>query len=513
MVEPIASWTKLFIVAALYAVVITLLLSPAMLWLYRRRVTRWMERTGSNAAASPAEDGAPPAITWRTLFSHGAAAGRSRLIPTSGAGTWRIVAGYAVGGLACTLVLTACFGFAFADQMTMTAGVTVVLVYLLPVLATGLYLLSTRTVVRVGVFAAIGILLYVLLGSRQDLGLSLFTLFVLPPVLLLLIFSLRFWRGVAPMVMLLALPASLLAVGAVMYGAKGMGVTLAWPWRLSGFCLGALIGYALLRGLQRGYDAQRFSDLELFVDAWWLVFLLQQTVIFLLIGKDAVYFVALLSFVPFVLLRRLTWRARPALEAARVPRDLLLLRVFADSKRMEATFERFEQRWRHIGNIRMIAGWDLALRTIGPADFVAFLSGNLRRQFIRDERDLDTRLRSLHGARDADGRFRVEHFWCHADAWQATMRALTARSAVVLMDLRGFTGDRAGCRYELLHLARHAPTKPVLLLVDSANAYAELRQLLDGTEHEGAAWIVAKTDADVDASAQQLVEWLEASSH
>ena len=45
------------------------------------------------------------------------------------------------------------------------------------------------------------------------------------------------------------------------------------------------------------------------------------------------------------------------------------------------------------------------------------------------------------------------------------MRALAARSHAVLMDLRGFNGDREGCCYELLHLARHAPEMPVLLLI------------------------------------------------
>jgi hypothetical protein len=513
MDEPMASWTRLFAVSALYSVVITVLLSPLLLWLYRWRVTRWMQRPGSAAAAPPAlAPGAPPAVTWQRLAPGSAAAGMGwrALLPSSSAGTWRIVAGYAVGGLACALVLTACFGFAFAEQVSTTVLYTALLVFLLPVLATGLYLLSARVAVRVGAFSVAGALLYLLLGYRQDLGFSLFTGFVLLPVLLLLVFSLRFWRGVAPMVMILALPASLLAVAMVEYGAKRQGLEQAWAWRLAGFAAGALLGYAALRALQRGHETQRFSDLELFVDAWWLVYLLQQTVIFVLMRGQAIYFVALLSAVPFVLLRRLCWRVLPVPQADRPPRDLLLLRVFADSRRTQTLFDRLEQRWRHVGNMRMIAGWDLALRNIGPADFVAFLGGHLKRQFVRDERDLAARLQSLHAGRDADGRYRVEHFWCHADTWQATMRALAARCQAVLMDLRGFTADREGCRYELLHLARHAPGKPVLLLVDSAKAYEELRQLLGGSELANAPWIVADLEAGEGALDERLVEYLAA---
>jgi hypothetical protein len=46
------------------------------------------------------------------------------------------------------------------------------------------------------------------------------------------------------------------------------------------------------------------------------------------------------------------------------------------------------------------------------------------------------------------------------------MRSRVDRSDAIVMDLRGFTSDRYGCRIELAYLSCAAPNKPVLLVVD-----------------------------------------------
>ena len=70
-----------------------------------------------------------------------------------------------------------------------------------------------------------------------------------------------------------------------------------------------------------------------------------------------------------------------------------------------------------------------------------------------DAAKLEEGLRELESASDPDGRYRVSEFFCYENTWRATLRALVARSSVVLMDLRGFTKANTGCVFELEQLA------------------------------------------------------------
>ena len=67
-----------------------------------------------------------------------------------------------------------------------------------------------------------------------------------------------------------------------------------------------------------------------------------------------------------------------------------------------------------------------------------------------------------------------------ADTWQPIMRALDASSSAVVMDLRGFTGDRHGCRIELEYLSTNAPNKPVVLLTDNTSDALLIREIIGG---------------------------------
>jgi hypothetical protein len=144
----------------------------------------------------------------------------------------------------------------------------------------------------------------------------------------------------------------------------------------------------------------------------------------------------------------------------------------------------------------MIAGRDLALRNVAAADFVAFVTGRLRRRFVADAAALQQRLAADAARPDPDGRYAVDHYWCHADTWRPVMRALAARSDVVLMDLRGFGAHREGCAYELRHLAATARDKPVLLLVSEQAEADAVRGLLGAHESAAATWRLARVGAE-----------------
>jgi hypothetical protein len=97
---------------------------------------------------------------------------------------------------------------------------------------------------------------------------------------------------------------------------------------------------------------------------------------------------------------------------------LLLLRVFSLGKRSARLFNAFGRLWRHVGQIRLIAGPDLATSTVEPHEFLDFLSGKLDRRFISGPETLVRRLSETEQRRDFDGRYRVDDFFCHDDTWQ-----------------------------------------------------------------------------------------------
>lgn len=485
---------KLLAVPALFALVLTLLLAPLLLATYRSRVSALMAQGtgGTWGAAEPPVAGAAP--HWQVLDLT-----RARAEP---AGPWadaarrgrrRIALAYGAAGLATGLAMTAVFATAFVANLSATALLAALLVFALPAVATLLQLLVVSPLRRAGAFAAVLLLAWLAAGIARGLGQTLFEAFVLLPALLLFVFSLRLWRGIAPLLLPIAAAASLLWVLGAELGRAG-GPALVWALRLGGFALGAALGLLALKVLQARLEATRLGDQQVFVDAWWLIYVVYSTVVFTMMKRDAAYFAVLLACVPYLLVRRAVFALWPRRTGA--PLSLLLLRVFDQGGRTERLFARLEQDWRLVGRITLIAGRDLALRNVAAADFVAFVTGRLRRRFVADAAALQQRLAADAPHPDPDGRFAVDHYWCHADTWRPVMRALAARSDVVLMDLRGFGTNREGCAYELRHLAATARDKPVLLLVSEEREAAAMRELLGGHASATAPWRLARIGAD-----------------
>ncbi|MBX3604755.1 MAG: hypothetical protein KF788_05775 [Piscinibacter sp.] len=487
---------KLLAVPALFTLVLTLLFAPLLLALYRWRVAALMMRgTGGTwgSEAAPAAAGAP---AWQVVeLARGQRSG-------SGDGPWhaaalrgrlRIACAYGAGGAAAGLGLSTAFAIAYADQLSATALLAALVVFMLPAAATLLQWLVVAPLRRAALFAAVLVMAWLAAGIARGLGQTLFEAFVLIPAVLLFVFSLRLWRAVAPLLLPIMAGASLLWVIGAELGRDG-GPMLLWGLRLAGFALGAGAGLLALKLLQSRLDAARLGDQQLFVDAWWLIYTVYCTVVFVMMKRDPAGFAVLGVFVIYLLAKRAVhalWPRQPAAAPS-----LLLLRVFDQGGRTERLFAQLEQDWRLVGPIALIAGRDLALRNVAAADFVAFVTGRLQRRFVADAAALQRRLAVDAARPDPDGRFAVDHYWCHADTWRPVMRALVARSDVVLMDLRGFDTDRAGCAYELGHLAATARDKPVLLVVSEAREAEAVHGLVGARESAQAAWRLLRVAPD-----------------
>lgn len=171
------------------------------------------------------------------------------------------------------------------------------------------------------------------------------------------------------------------------------------------------------------------------------------------------------------------------------PPTLLVLRVFQQDAQIQALFDHVVERWRVSGNTVMIAGTDLAERTLGADDIFTFLDGRLEERFIRTPHDVAPRLAAFDLAPDADGRYRVNECYCHDTTWQDALQALVQQSDVVLMDLRGFQAHNAGCRYELGTLARVPRALRVVVLTDSRTDRAAAAESIGQDLPERFVWL------------------------
>jgi len=481
MTAPSGTLAGLVLLTATFALLLTIVISPLLVVAFRGRVTASMNATspGTNhAEASPAE-ALPDAAagTEHLLIPLDPTVG---LVPAAASDAHlaladrklrRIATAYAAGGLVHAALCTVFFLASFGPEFLQSPGLfmPVFLVMALPIVPTAAYVLSLRPAVIVG-WTAAGVLAVLLLaGGARGLALVVAELHLLIPALVFLLFNLRYWRGVAPLVLTLAAGGSLAWLLGLQLGRAMVGVDLPaiWLFRLGGFALGAGLALYAVRLISLRYRTKATSDQELFLDGWWAVFTVIQAALFMIRAESTLMLASLAAFPAYYLTKRTLLRLARAEQPAD-PVALLLLRVFGHDRRTEQLLDGMTRRWRCIGPVYLIAGRDVALRTIDPQDFYSFLSGRLSRAFVKDDADLTARLNALDGDPDPDGRYRINQFFCHRNTWKAVLDELVQRSAAVLMDLRGFDAARLGCRYELTRLGEHLGAKPVVLLGDAS---------------------------------------------
>ena len=223
--------------------------------------------------------------------------------------------------------------------------------------------------------------------------------------------------------------------------------------------------WRLLRRLARAFERKRFSDVQLIVDCWWAIVAAEQAT---LLSTELGYYAvagALAAFAAYRIVVAVALRMMPAQDQA--PQRLLLLRVFGYQSRTESLFDRIAHAWRFDGPVHLIAGADLASRSVTPGLMLRFLSGTLEAQYVATGDDVAARIGALDAKPDPDGRFRVNDVYCRNDIWHAALVALLAASDRVLMDVRSFSTQNQGCVFELEQLLLRLPTQAIVLLIDA----------------------------------------------
>jgi hypothetical protein len=275
---------------------------------------------------------------------------------------------------------------------------------------------------------------------------------------------------------LLVLPERLLG----WYGLLAVAVSAALlPWALA-WWPARMLG----RALGRAYSRKWLSDLlVVFVGVWAFSLTDRALTVALTAGAGAAAMYLPLLWIPAVLWLARRWR-RPRTR----PATLLVLRVFRQDAQARFLFDHVVERWRLSGNTVMLAGTDLADRTLGADDIFQFLDGRLAERFIVSPADVARRIAAFDMAPDIDGRHRVNECYCHDTTWQDALRALVGFSDVVLMDLRGFQAHNAGCRFELTTLAQVTRELRVVVLSDSRTDRAAAQEALAFGRQERFTW-------------------------
>jgi len=466
-------------VPLLLAVVATGLITPPLLLLYRRQLSVWMGRKAGET---------PPAALPESPF-RAALPASERLRRRSQAAVGARARAWFLGFAAQAAVLTGLFAAQYASAFSAPAVVVALGVFLIPA---ALVLLTESKASGWTRLLAVGTGLLVLglwRGPSGELLRAKALLYVMVPMLPLLLFHLRFWRAAAAPVFLLTMMGFSgwsLALG-LATGALDINGPILWLARFGGLAAGLGLGVWLLRGVAERHARGTLSERIFALDIWWLQYTLAQACVMgISLGSGAAV-VALLSF---AIGRWIAGRALGRLDASEaLPLRLLLLRVFGNSRRSERLFEQLVQAWSPLGSIELIGGADLALQQVSPLDFLAFVTGRLRERFGQAPSEAAARL-AKPSTRATDGSYPARQTFCHADVWEPTMHHLLAASDAVVMDLRQFQAQRAGCRVELEALARSGSDRPIVLVTDASTNLPLVRQLLAdaGADHEKPPW-------------------------
>ena len=250
----------------------------------------------------------------------------------------------------------------------------------------------------------------------------------------------------------------------------------------------------VLRITTRHYEAKQFSELQLALRAFWGLIALVSAGFILMAafadnaGNDALHFVCVLVVLWWLYGAIQRWWLRRIVRRAAAPLGpLLLLRVFKKAGRSEAFMDHFLAYWRFAAPVWMIAGADLAGAYMEPSEFFAFLRRRLDGLFVQTTEEIRERIQRLDEERDPDGRFRVNELFCSNATWKPTVLALIARAGVVMLDLREYTSQRAGTRYEIFHIMNLVSVEKVVALIgatdDAKLIDAELRSAWAAMSH------------------------------
>ena len=490
------NWHGAAVASLLFAIPIAIVITSLTVFLYRKSVEKAMRYSAGKAVAASVR--ASSAASASTLLRLSLSRDAVEPLPaqlTQSRAAMRTVSGiYVLAGVAQSAVITALYlwrnDIDFRPMRTFFVWVP----YAWPIIL-ALSLTATSTTRQKLSLVAAYFMVLVLMDAAADLFglryrpgfgelLLFWTLSVGLPTLVMVLLGNRAWRAVG----FISLFFSIVLVSSYLLGFHGLGCLALSTANLTlmsnlNYLLAGLVllffalAWWVFRRLVRHYKTKAYSDQMLMVDSLWLLVTVTET-LSQMGTSGAASLSYFLAFAAYKAVSAMGLRHLRASQSQQSSRSLLMLRVFGFTVRTRQLTDQVGHYWRYSGPINMIGGTDLAPSLIEPDELIRFWSRALRQQFIANDADLRARLLTLDDGRDPDLRYRINEFFCHDNTWQATVKALAQRSAVVLMDLRGFGPQNHGCEFELEMLFEEVPVSRVVLLVDENPDIKILQQVL-----------------------------------
>jgi hypothetical protein len=487
------------ILALLAALPVALLMSWMTLKLYRRSIKKAMRlSTGEDipiAANNAVLIGAAPPLTLK-FFDRNKQNGMRSLTGQqirSDAALRKLSTIYALAGAVHAAVITVLFLY-FSDFEFFPARVAAIwLIYawpIIPVLAlTAIGKRKTKVIILSAYFIALIVFEMVLWGSGHLVGahgqlLLLWLIEMAPATILLWLLANRTLRCVglislvAAIVLTITWFGSFQMLGCILLSTRNT-TLLDWfmPLRLLIMFVAVVAIWFFLRYLARRLWSEQTSDLMFTIDSWWLLITLIE-VLLLSAGMKSAAPILLLAFVAYKMVIVVGLRLSRNKRANGQTPTLLLLRVFGHAKRSERLLDEIGLRWRYVGPMNLIAGTDIATSFLDPDELLQFLSGKLGDAYIANAATLAGKLQRASGEPSADGRHRLNDFFCRDNTWRACVDTLATRSDVVLMDLRSFSAANRGCEFELGLLLEHVALEKIIFLIDTSTDVTHLEKVL-----------------------------------
>jgi len=489
-------WDGAVLAILLFAIPLAILITSLTVFLYRKSVEKAMRFSAGRVVSAQVQASHTAAFSTplRISLVHDAVGPVPSQLEQSRAAMRAVSWIYVLAGVAQSALITVLYLWLNDIDLRPMRTFMVWLPYAWPIILT-LSLTATSTKrQKYALVASYFIVLLLMDGAADLLGLryrpgfgELFLLWALNaglPTVVMVLLGNRAWRSIG----FITLFFSIVLVGSYLLGFQGLGCLVlstrnaallsSMNYLLAGLILLFFaVTWWSFRRLVRHYQTKGYSDQMLMVDSLWLLVTLLEA-----LGQMGTSGVAslsyLLAFAAYKSVSAIGLRHMRSTQATGAPRSLLMLRVFGFTLRTRQLTDQVGHYWRYSGPINMIGGTDLATSLIEPDELIQFWSRQLRQKFIANDVDLNSRLHTLDDGRDPDLRYRINEFFCHNNTWQATVKALAQRSAVVLMDLRGFGTKNRGCEFELEMLFEDVPVSRVVLLVDRTTEIENLKQVL-----------------------------------
>lgn len=411
---------------------------------------------------------------------------------------WRLVVVHGVAGAVFALVMSCGVILESGNELTLSRIIFLMLIFIWPFIFVVFLIAGAdpqtqkRWLLHYGAVYLVSAVVVTIISSGFELynGLSIWLIYNLPATILLMMFFRRSVRAVGPLVLIFLFFCVFGISALIGFGGDSVLIAVHFIVSSTGYnvytafiglnvlvlAIGAACAWWVLVRIKRSYLQKNTNELSLNIDALWLFF----GAIYSLIAATQTWYWVFLFIVAFACYKTTVWLGLKWLKHHTNPinKRLLLLRVFSLGKLSEQLFDMVSQRWRFRGSIQMIAGPDLVTSTIEPHELLDYLSGRLARLFINNQQAIDRQMQQLDLMPDFDGRYRVNEFFCYGSIWVSVLKRLVSSTDVVLMDLRQFSKDNAGCVTELHALIDLMPLQRVVLLIDGHTDKSYLQQTL-----------------------------------